>query len=73
MTDLPKPIGVLLAAYFAASLLHFAHNAEFVAFYPGMPPWLTRETVYLAWLAIALALASILLAWRSVPAPSSRT
>lgn len=38
--------------YFAASLAHFAHNAEFIAYYPGMPGWLTREHVYLFWLAI---------------------
>jgi hypothetical protein len=49
----PKPIQVVLAVYFLASLLHFAHNAEFIAFYPNMPPWLTREKVYLAWLAIS--------------------
>ena len=38
--------------YFVASLVHFAHNAEFIAFYPNMPTWLTRENVYLAWLAV---------------------
>ena len=43
---------VLLVTYFVASLLHFTHNAEFIAFYPNMPAWLTRETVYLAWLAV---------------------
>lgn len=40
------------ALYFAASLIHFAHNAEYIAFYPNMPNWLTREKVYLVWLAI---------------------
>ena len=48
----PKPLLVLTAVYFAASLSHFGHNAEYIAFYPGMPGWLTRETVYLAWLAV---------------------
>lgn len=43
----------LAAFYTAASLVHFAHNAEYIAFYPGMPSWLTREHVYLAWLAVA--------------------
>ena len=38
--------------YFAASLLHFAHNAEYIAFYPNMPSWITRENVYMTWLAI---------------------
>ncbi len=43
----------LAAFYTAASLVHFAHNAEYITFYPGMPSWLTREYVYLAWLAVA--------------------
>ena len=42
-----------MGIYFAASLLHFVHSAEFIAFYPNMPAWLSRETVYLAWLVIA--------------------
>jgi hypothetical protein len=49
---LPKPLLVLVAVYFAASLAHFSHNAEYIAFYPGMPGWLTREKVYFAWLAV---------------------
>jgi hypothetical protein len=49
---LPGHLTALLATYFAASLLHFAHNAEFIAFYPNMPVWITRENVYLAWLAV---------------------
>ena len=48
----PKATWALLAVYFVASLVHFAHNAEFIAFYPNMPTWLTRENVYLAWLAV---------------------
>lgn len=43
---------VLLLAYGAASLLHFAHNAEFLAEYPNMPAWLTRAQVYGVWLGI---------------------
>ena len=50
---LSKRIWALLAVYFAASLTHFVHNAEFIAFYPNMPIWLTREKVYLAWLAVS--------------------
>jgi hypothetical protein len=49
----PKPIWALLGVYFVASLAHFAHNAEFIAFYPNMPRGLSRETVYLAWLAVS--------------------
>ena len=50
--SLPRHIWVLLAVYFVASLAHFSHNAEYIAFYPNMPVWLTRDKVYLAWLTI---------------------
>ena len=50
---LPPHMWLLIAVYSAASFAHFAHNAEFIAFYPNMPVWITRETVYRAWLAIA--------------------
>lgn len=43
---------VLLIAYGAASLLHFAHNAEFLADYPNLPASLSRASVYAAWLAV---------------------
>ena len=49
---LPTRVSLLAAAYFVASLAHFTHNAESIAFYPGMPAWLTRETVYLAWIGV---------------------
>jgi hypothetical protein len=58
---LPAHMWVLVAVYFVASLAHFAHNAEFIAFYPNMPDWLTREKVYLAWLAVnSLGIAGLL-------------
>jgi hypothetical protein len=58
---LPPPVWLLVAVYFAASLAHFAHNAEYIAIYPRMPVWLTREHVYLAWLAItSLGVAGLL-------------
>ena len=38
--------------YFAASLLHFAHNAEYLTDYPNLPAWLSRSQVYVAWLCI---------------------
>lgn len=50
--NLPKPLRVLTAAYFFASLGHFAHNAEFLCEYPNLPDWLKRAKVYLAWIAI---------------------
>lgn len=49
---LPKAVLALVALYFVASLAHFSHNAEYIAFYPGMPDALDRESVYLAWLAV---------------------
>jgi hypothetical protein len=45
-----KALAVLLFAYATASLVHHAHNAEFLADYPNMPAWITRPAVYAAWL-----------------------
>jgi len=42
----------LTALYFAASLAHFSHNARYIAFYPGMPAWLTPGRVWLFWFAV---------------------
>ena len=49
-----KVLLILLVVYAAASLVHFVHNAEFLAEYPGMPAAWTREGVYLVWLAMTL-------------------
>lgn len=49
---LPKHLWLLLALYAIASFTHFVHNAEYLAFYPNMPRWVGRDTVYLVWLAI---------------------
>jgi hypothetical protein len=43
----------LLLLYSGASLLHFAHNAEYLAAYPNLPPGCSRHAVYLAWCAVA--------------------
>jgi hypothetical protein len=43
----------MLWLYLAASLLHFAHNAEYLADYPNLPAWLSRSDVYLVWLGEA--------------------
>jgi hypothetical protein len=48
-----KRLGVLLGVCLAASLLHFAHNAEFLGDYPNLPYWLTRSQVYLTWTVLA--------------------
>ena len=42
----------LLLLYGVASLVHFAHNAEFLGDYPNLPTWLTRAQVYAVWLGI---------------------
>ncbi|MFY9317595.1 MAG: hypothetical protein WAO95_18805 [Burkholderiales bacterium] len=60
---------VLAAVYFATTLAHFGHNAEYIAFYPGMPGWLTREKVYLAWLAVtSLGFVAFVFARLALPA-----
>ena len=61
----PVHLRTLIAVYFIASFAHFAHNAEFIAIYPNMPAGLTREKVYLAWLAVTgVGIAGLLLARR---------
>ena len=50
--SVPKHVWTLLAVYFFASFAHFAHNAEFIAYYPNMPALLTRDDIYLAWSAV---------------------
>jgi hypothetical protein len=50
--QLPGHLWLLLVLYGIASLTHFSHNAEYIAFYPNMPASLTSEKVYLAWLVI---------------------
>jgi hypothetical protein len=65
---LPRSIWALAVLYCIASLVHFTHNAEYIAFYPNMPAWLTREKVYLVWLAVtgvgAVSVALSLAGWR---------
>jgi hypothetical protein len=67
-SPLARRLSGLVLLYAAASLLHFWHNAEYIAFYPNLPGWLTRGTVYGAWLAVtAVGVAAggmWLLGWR---------
>ena len=63
--SLPRHIQILLLVFFAANLVHFAHNAEYIAYYPGMPPSFTREKIYLAWVAGASIGLLGLLAYRA--------
>jgi hypothetical protein len=48
----PRMMPWLLALYAGVSLLHFTHNAEYLAQYPNLPVWWTRADVYLAWCSI---------------------
>jgi hypothetical protein len=62
---LPRQIQVLLIVFFVANLTHFVHNAEYIAYYPGMPSSFTREKIYLAWVAGASVGLLGLLAYRA--------
>lgn len=56
---------VLVLVHTAASLVHFAHNAAFLAEYPNMPGWLSPAGVYAVWFAqAAIGAAGVLLALR---------
>jgi hypothetical protein len=43
----------LMLLHGGASLVHFSHNAQFVADYPNLPPSITAASVYGTWLLIA--------------------
>jgi hypothetical protein len=47
-----RTLFALLLIYGAASLIHFVHNAEFIAEYPNLPSSWSRAHVYLAWIAL---------------------
>ncbi len=64
-SPLPKHIQYLLLVFFVANLTHFVHNAEYIAYYPGLPSWLSRENVYLAWVAGASVGLAGLLVYRT--------
>jgi hypothetical protein len=67
-----QPMPWLVALYTLASLAHFSHNAEYIAIYPGLPPWMTRESVYLAWLALAsLGALAVGCGWRGMARTSA--
>ena len=55
MTHVHTPRSILaplLLVYGAASLIHFIHNAQFLADYPGLPASWTRFGVYAAWVGM---------------------
>jgi len=49
-----KILLVLLFIYGTASLLHFIHNAEYLADYPNLPDSWTRAGVYFAWIGMTV-------------------
>jgi len=64
-----RALPLVMLAYAAASLVHFAHNATHLQDYPHMPPWLTPARVYGAWAALtALGVCGYWLARRVSPA-----
>ena len=52
LTPRLRTLAILLLVYGAASLVHFTHNAEFIADYPNLPSTWSRADVYIAWIAI---------------------
>jgi hypothetical protein len=45
----PAPFTLLMLAYGAASLMHFAHNAVYIDAYPNLPAWLSAADVWVTW------------------------
>jgi hypothetical protein len=52
MRDSRRNLVVVLLVFAAASLVHFIHNAEFLADYPNLPRSWVRGDIYLAWAGI---------------------
>ena len=50
--SISKTLPIFLLVYGAASLIHFVHNAEFLADYPNLPASWTRSGVYFAWIGL---------------------
>jgi hypothetical protein len=63
MNSLPnRTLLALVLVHAAASLVHFVHNATFLADYPNMPVWISPAVVYGVWLAeAAVGAAGVLL------------
>ena len=54
MNTLPnRALLALVLVHAMASLVHFVHNATFLADYPNMPTWITPGGVYAAWVGEA--------------------
>ncbi len=51
-TSARRALPRLLMLYAAASLLHFVHNAEYLAQYPNLPSSWSSADIYIAWCCI---------------------
>jgi hypothetical protein len=57
-----RSVLALVLVHATASLVHFVHNATFLADYPNMPGWISPGVVYGVWLAqAAVGAAGVLL------------
>jgi hypothetical protein len=52
--EIPKHVWALAALYGLCTFAHFTHHAEFLVYYPNLPEALTREVVYLLWMAVTV-------------------
>jgi hypothetical protein len=52
--EIPKHVWALAALYGLCTFAHFTHHAEFLVYYPNLPEGLTREVVYLLWMAVTV-------------------
>jgi hypothetical protein len=53
MSSTNRALLTLVLVHAAASFVHFAHNATYLADYPNMPTWLSPMSIYGVWLAEA--------------------
>jgi hypothetical protein len=52
--EIPKHVWALAALYGLCTFAHVTHLAEFLVYYPNLPEALTREVVYLLWMALTV-------------------
>jgi hypothetical protein len=65
MSSTNRALLSLVLVHAAASLVHFVHNAAYLADYPNMPAWISPAGIYAVWLAeAAIGVAGVLLLLR---------
>jgi hypothetical protein len=65
MSSTNRALLSLVLVHAAASLVHFVHNAAYLAEYPNMPAWISPAGIYGVWLAeAAIGVAGVLLLLR---------